>query len=153
MSEPDRPRVLVVDDETDIRQIVGMNLELAGMEPGEAADGEVALEMLASGEWEGCVLDISMPEMNGLEVLQHLRDRDLLDKIAVMVLSANGAPATALQAMTLGAHGHISKPFSPGSVAQGLRRLIDLGPAERAQRRAEIIERAANLERLGIVTI
>ena len=149
----DRFSVLVVDDEDDIRMIVGMNLGLAGMEFGEAADGEEALQKLRSGKWDGCILDLTMPEMTGFEVLEHLRDEKILDRTSVVVLSANGAPATAIQAMELGAHAHLSKPFSPGAVAQAMRELLDLTPTERSERRREMIERASNLDRLGVKTV
>ena len=149
----DRLSVLVVDDEDDIRMIVGMNLGLAGLEFGEAADGEVALEMLRSGNWDGCILDLAMPELNGFEVLEHLRDENILERTSVVVLSANGAPATAIEAMQLGAHAHLSKPFSPMAVAQTMRELLDLSAEERAVRRQEMIDRATNLDRLGVSTI
>ena len=148
-----RRSVLVVDDEEDIRLIVGMNLGLAGMDFGEATDGEEALDMLRSGRWDGCILDLMMPGMDGLEVLTHLRDEHLLDTTGVVVLSANGAPATAIHAMKIGAHAHLSKPFSPGAVAQTMRELLDLSPEERAVRRDEMIERASNLDRLGVKTV
>ena len=149
----DRRSVLVVDDEADIRMIVGMNLGLAGLEFGEAENGEVALEMLRSGNWDGCILDLAMPEMNGFEVLQHLKEEAILERTSVVVLSANGAPATAIEAMELGAHAHLSKPFSPTAVAQTMRELLALPLEERAERRQEMIDRATNLDRLGVSTI
>lgn len=149
----DRLSVLVVDDEADIRMIVGMNLGLAGLEFGEAADGQEALEMLRSGQWDGCILDLAMPEMDGFEVLRHLSEEKILDRTSVVVLSANGAPSTAIEAMQLGAHTHLSKPFSPGAVAQTMRELLDLPAAERDERRKEMIERASNLDRLGVKTV
>ncbi len=148
-----RLNVLVVDDETDIRTIVGLNLGLAGMEFGEAADGQEALSMLRSQRWDGCILDLAMPEMNGFEVLEHLRDEGLLEKTSVVVLSANGAPSTAIEAMEMGAHAHLSKPFSPTAVAQTMRELLDLGPEEREVRRQEMMSRAADLDRLGVKTV
>ena len=149
----ERRSVLVVDDEADIRMIVGMNLGLAGLEFGEAPDGQEALEMLRSGHWDGCILDLTMPEMDGFEVLRHLSEEKILDRTSVVVLSANGAPSTAIEAMTLGAHAHLSKPFSPAAVAQTMRELLDASPEERAERRQEMIERASNLDRLGVKTV
>jgi hypothetical protein len=55
--------------------------------------------------------------------------------------------------MQLGAHSHLSKPFSPTAVAQSMRELLDLSPEERAERRQEMIERASNLDRLGVNTV
>lgn len=126
---------------------------MVGIGFGEAGDGGEALEMLRSGEWDGCILDLAMPEMDGFEVLEHLRDEDILDRTSVVVLSANGAPATAIQAMQLGAHAHLRKPFSPAAVAQTMRELLDLAPEERAERRLELINRATDLDRLGVTTV
>ena len=133
--------------------IVGMNLGLAGMEFGEAVDGNEALEMLRSGSWDGCILDLAMPRMDGFQVLEHLKDEGILDRTGVLVLSANGTPSTAIRAMKLGAHTHLSKPFSPASVAETMKELLELDAEERTELRLEMIDRAGNLDRLGVRTI
>lgn len=147
------PRVLVIDDEPDIRMIVGMNLTLAGMEFDEAEDGRVAIEKLSGGTWDGCILDLAMPEADGFEVLKAMQEMDLIGRMGVLVLSANGAPTTAIEAMELGAHTHLAKPFAPVSVAQAMRELIELTPEQRIERRSEMMERAGNLDRLGVNTV
>lgn len=149
----DRFSVLVVDDESDVRTIVGLNLRLAGMDFGEAANGVEALRMLRSGEWDGCILDLTMPGLSGVEVLEHLSGDGTLERTGVIVLSANGAPASAVAAMQKGAHTYLSKPFSPPAVAQTMRELLGLSPSERATRREQMIERAGNLDRLGVSTV
>ena len=149
----DSLKVLVVDDEPDVRTIVGMNLDLAGMEHGEASDGGEAIEMLASGDWDACVLDLGLPEVDGLTVLQDLKDSGRINDISVVVLSARGSPDAAVQAMQLGAHAHLTKPFSPTSVATLVQELAQLSPDDRASRRTEMIDRAVELERLGMRTI
>lgn len=150
---PSQRRVLVVDDEGDIRVIVGLNLGLAGLEFGEARNGAEALQTLRAGHWDACVLDLSMPEMDGFEVLDALTSDGTIDDLAVVVLSAKGAPAIAIQAMQRGAHAHLTKPFSPAAVAQIVQELIDLTPEERRARRDEMIERAGTLGRLGLRTV
>lgn len=147
------PRVLVIDDEPDIRMIVGMNLTLAGMDFGEAEDGREAIELLKAEEWDGCILDLAMPVVDGFQVLKAMHEMRLIDKMGVLVLSANGAPTTALEAMELGAHTHLAKPFAPASVAGAMRELIGLTPEQRIERRAEMKERAGNLDRLGVNTV
>ncbi|MGH2806822.1 MAG: response regulator [Actinomycetota bacterium] len=147
------PRVLVIDDEPDIRMIVGMNLTLAGMEFAEAEDGRVAIEKLSGESWDGCILDLAMPEADGFEVLKAMQKMDLIDRMGILVLSANGAPTTAIEAMDLGAHTHLAKPFAPASVAQAMRELIELTPEQRIERREEMKERAGNLDRLGVNTV
>ncbi len=147
------PRVLVVDDDSDIRTIVGLNLGLAGMEAGEAANGEDALRMLSSGDWDACVLDLAMPKSDGMTALRQLRDRGLLEDLVVVILSATSSPARAIEGMKMGAHAHLTKPFSPAAVAGVLQDLIDLTPHERTARRLGLLERAGELERLGIETV
>lgn len=146
-------RVLVVDDEGDIRVIVGLNLDLAGMEFGEAKDGAEALQFLRSGDWDACILDLAMPDVDGFDVLRALRDEGIVDQIAVIVLSAKGSPSVAIEALELGAHAHLTKPFSPAAVAQAVDELIGLTPEERRQRRKEMLERAGDLSRLGLRTV
>ena len=146
-------RVLVVDDEGDIRVIVGLNLDLAGMEFGEAKDGAEALQFLRSGDWDACILDLAMPDVDGFDVLRALKDEGIVDEIAVVVLSAKGTPSVAIEALELGAHAHLTKPFSPAAVAQAVEELIGLSPEERRQRRQEMIERAGDLSRLGLRTV
>ena len=130
-----------------------MNLGLAGMEFGEAVNGNEAIEMLRAESWDGCILDLAMPEKDGFQVLQHMNDEGIVEHIGVVVLSANGTPSTAIRAMKLGAHTHISKPFSPASVAETMKELLDRDPAARTKLRLEMIERAGNLDRLGVRTV
>lgn len=153
MIRPKQHRVLVVDDEGDIRQIVGLNLDLAGMEFGEARDGSEALECLRTGDWDACVLDLSMPEVDGFDVLRALDEEGIIERLAVVVLSAKGAPSVAIEALQLGAHAHLTKPFSPAAVAQAVEELIALTPEERRERRQEMIDRAGALGRLGLRTV
>lgn len=150
MTENEIPRVLVVDDEPDIRTVVGLNLRLAGMEFGEAKDGKEALTMLRSGGWDACLLDLMMPGTDGYGVLRGLRSTGLLEEVAVIVLSAKGSPAAALSALELGAHAYLIKPFSAPAISQTIFELIDLTPREREVRRRESIRRAGDLERLGV---
>jgi CheY-like chemotaxis protein len=146
-------RVLVADDEGDIRVVVGLNLGLMGMEFGEATNGAEALSFLRAGVWDACILDLSMPKLDGFQVLKALRDEGITDRIAVVVLSANGTPEIAIEAMALGAHAHLTKPFSPAAVAQAVHELIALSPEERRRRRQDMMDRAGNLSRLGLRTV
>jgi two-component system response regulator ResD len=149
----DRRRVLVVDDEGDIRTIVGLNLTLNGMEFGEAPNGREAITMIREGDWDACVLDLAMPKADGYTVLRELSQTGEINEIVFVVLSARGAPSAAIKAMELGAHAHLTKPFSPAAVAKIIEELIQLSPEERTERRIKMIERAGALERLGVPTV
>ena len=146
-------RVLVVDDESDIRLIVGLNVELAGMQFGQAANGAEAIDMLRTGEWDGCILDLAMPRTDGYTVLRELKKDGTLDQIAVVVLSARGTPQAAIEALEAGAHAHLTKPFSPGAVAKTIEELIEVTPKEREERRRRMLEHAGRLDRLGMPTV
>lgn len=147
------PRVLVVDDDADIRTIVGLNLGLAGMQTGEASNGAEAVEMLAAGDWDACILDLAMPNTDGMSALRQLKENGTLDNLVVVILSATSSPARAIEGMKLGAHAHLTKPFSPAAVATLIQELIDLGPEDRTKRRMGLLDRASELERLGIKTV
>lgn len=147
------PRVLVVDDDADIRTIVGLNLGLAGMQTGEASNGAEAVEQLATGDWDACILDLAMPNTDGMTALRQLKANGTLDELVVVILSATSSPARAIEGMKVGAHAHLTKPFSPAAVATLLQELIDLSPEERTKRRMGLLERAGELERLGIQTV
>jgi CheY-like chemotaxis protein len=152
MGEVEVPRVLVCDDDADIRTVVGLNLGLVGMDFGEAGSGEEALELLSTQEWHALVLDLIMPKGDGIEVLKQLRERSSKD-LAIVVLSARNSPQAALRALKLGAHAHVTKPFSPMALAQVLEELISMSHSEREARRLGSVERASRLERMGIPTI
>jgi two-component system response regulator ResD len=146
-------RVLVVDDDADIRTIVGLNLGLAGMDIGEASNGQEALEKLSTAEWDACVLDLAMPQTDGITALKALRDEGRLADLVVVVLSATSLPARAIEGLAIGAHAHLTKPFSPAAVAGIIQELIDLSPAEREERRRAMLARASEMERLGMTTV
>jgi len=150
---PGTPRVLVVDDDPDIRTIVGLNLTLAGMETGEASNGQEALDQLQSGEWDACILDLAMPKTDGMTALRALREENRLEELVVVVLSATSTPARAIEGLEIGAHAHLTKPFSPAAVAGVVQELIDLTPEARDARRKSMLERASQMERLGMTTV
>ena len=145
--------MLVVDDDPDIRTIVGLNLTLAGMTTGEASNGAEALELLTPGAWDAVILDLAMPRTDGMTALKQLREDEKLDDVVVIVLSATSSPARAIEGLELGAHAHLTKPFSPAAVANIVQELIDLTPEERSDRRKAMLQRASELARLGMTTV
>jgi CheY-like chemotaxis protein len=111
-------QVLVVDDEPDIIQVVSRILARAGHEVLAAADGAEAIAHLADHHVDLMILDLQMPVLDGLSVLELLREQD--DAPAVIVLSANADYGDGARARQLGALAIVAKPFE----AAALRELV-----------------------------
>ncbi len=106
-----KPHILVADDERNIRKTLAMVLEAAGYVVEQARDGEEALEMCRQRHPEIACVDLHMPKVEGLEVLGRIRA--LSPKTAVVIITAYGSAANAVEAMKLGAVDFIEKPFDP----------------------------------------
>jgi DNA-binding response OmpR family regulator len=110
MTQP-QARILVVDDERNIRRTLGMVLETAGYQADGASDGEEALAKCREQHYDIAFVDLQMPKMGGLELTRFLRG--LSSKTAVVILTAHGSAKTAVEAMKLGAVDFLEKPFDP----------------------------------------
>ncbi|HEV8720600.1 MAG TPA: response regulator [Candidatus Binatia bacterium] len=106
--------ILVVDDERNIRNNLGMVLEAEGYEVDKADNGDDALLHVKEGRYDIVFVDIQMPKMDGLELLRYLRG--LRPKMPVVMLTAYGTVSRAVEAMKLGAVDFIEKPFDPKAV-------------------------------------
>jgi two-component system nitrogen regulation response regulator NtrX len=118
-----RPRILIVDDEADIRSSLKMILEYEEMEPLEAADGKQALAMIEKSPPDAMLLDIKMQGMDGLEVLAELRRREV--QFPVVMVSGHGTITTAVEATRLGAFDFMEKPLERDRVLLVLRNALD----------------------------
>jgi CheY-like chemotaxis protein len=107
-------RVLVVDDDANLREVLASLLEAAGHEVATAADGAEALERLRREKFDLMVLDVWMPRMTGTEVLAKLKDMDAPPK--VIMLTADDTPDTLLSALRERAYTYLSKPFDPDAL-------------------------------------
>jgi DNA-binding response OmpR family regulator len=114
-------RVLVVDDEAAIRDIVRRYLEADGFDVVEAADGQDALARMASVDPDLVVLDVMMPGMDGLEVLRHLR---ATSDVYVILLTAKADEVDKLVGLSVGADDYLTKPFSPRELAARVRAVL-----------------------------
>lgn len=104
-------RVLVVDDEPSIVTLVKFNLEQSGFNVDTAADGKSAVEKSKQNNYDLMVLDIMLPELDGIEVLKELRKTDI--DIPVILLTAKDEELDKIIGLELGADDYITKPFSP----------------------------------------
>src|SRR5580704_1805002 len=104
----ERRRILVVDDEPQITRVLRTSLSSQGYDLRVANDGETALEIMKDWSPELVITDLSMPNMDGLELCRKLR---LTTQIPIIVLSVRGEEKTKVQALDAGADDYVTKPF------------------------------------------
>jgi DNA-binding response OmpR family regulator len=114
-------RVLVVDDEPIVREVLSRYLTRAGFEVSAAADGQVALEIFEASRPELVVLDLMLPRVDGLEVFRRIRASD---GAAVIMLTARGEETDRVVGLELGADDYVAKPFSPREVVARVRAVL-----------------------------
>ena len=105
-----------------MREALRRTLELSGYEIQAAADGEQALERIASSPPDAVLLDIGMPGMDGLEVCRHVRR--LGNRVPILMLTARGGVADRIDGLDVGADDYMSKPFDVGELKARLRALL-----------------------------
>jgi len=108
MSE--RPKVLVIDDEPGVRDLISEALSLSGITAVSAADGLEALSFLRREKFDLLILDINMPKLDGLALLEKLRSEGM--SVPVLMLSARADKADINQGLRIGADDYLTKPFS-----------------------------------------
>jgi len=121
------PLVLLVDDDPGIRRSVGAGLELEGFRVVPASGGRAGLAAAASQRPDVMLLDLAMPDLNGLEVLRELRDGG--DDVPVCILSARDEVDDRVRGLEVGADDYVVKPFALEEVAARLHALLRRRPA------------------------
>ncbi len=106
-------KVLIVDDEADILELVGVSLRRAGFETAQAQDGNSAVKMAKKEQPDLIVLDLMLPGMDGFSVFKKLRKDARTRTIPVIMLTAKGQQGDKIAGLELGADDYITKPFSP----------------------------------------
>lgn len=117
--------ILIADDHTDTRVILRHYFEAMGFEVCEATNGAEALECLRQARPDAVVLDIQMPQLDGIAVLREIRSDDLLQDLPVLALSAHALSEEVKEIMTAGADRYIAKPADPKDVIAAIRALIN----------------------------
>ena len=115
---PDVPRVLVVDDEPAMRRFLRASLNAAGCVVEEAGSGAEALRLAASHPPDAVLLDLGLPDLDGVEVVRRLRE---WSAVPVVVLSARGRESDKIEALDAGADDYVTKPFAIGELTARLR--------------------------------
>ncbi len=114
-------KILVVEDERPIADILKFNLERSGYEVAVAYDGEQALEKVAREVPDLVILDLMLPKVDGLSVCRHLRARS---DVPIIMLTAKSEEADKITGLELGADDYVTKPFSPRELLARVRALL-----------------------------
>lgn len=139
-------KVLVIDDEPGIIEIVEANLEGDGFEVISASNGKEGLEKIKSEQPELVVLDVMMPEMDGWEVLRSLEKDEDTAGLPVIMLTAKAADEDYIYGLEEGAVEYITKPFLPQELVNRIKiTLMVLNPRMRDERRRNLITKRKRL--------
>jgi DNA-binding response OmpR family regulator len=124
MAEPTRkPRVLVVDDDAAVRELITVNLELEGFEVASAEDGVAALSAIDAFGPDLVTLDVRMSRLGGFETLERLRADPRTASVPVVMVTRRTQAADRARAEELGVTAYVTKPFEPGELVEVISRL------------------------------
>ncbi|WP_448590957.1 response regulator transcription factor [Thermoflexus hugenholtzii] len=118
-------RILIAEDERDIRELIIFTLEFGGFQVLSATNGEEAVELARQHRPDLIILDVRMPKMTGYEACRLLKSQEETRSIPVVFLSAKGQEAEIRQGMEAGADAYILKPFAPDELIQQVRAILD----------------------------
>ena len=122
-----KSKILVVDDEPDALELIEFNLNAAGFQVLTAADGQEALRKAKSASLDLIVLDLMLPEVDGLEVCKILRRDTTTSAIPIIMLTAKAGEIDRVLGLELGADDYVTKPFSPRELALRVKGLLRRG--------------------------
>lgn len=140
-------KILIADDEQEIRDVLRLYLEKDGYEVTEAQDGLETMKLLGEQEYDLLLLDIMMPGMDGYRVLRNIREKN---NVPVIMLSAKGTESDKILGLDLGADDYITKPFAPleavARVNSNIRRFYALGAREQVQKELQVQDLRLDIE-------
>ena len=129
-----KPKILIVDDEPDAIEMLAFNLRNSGYEVVTAEDGEEALKKAKQDNPDLMVLDLMIPEVDGLEVCKLLRRDPATAKLPIIMLTAKAAEIDRVLGLEIGADDYVTKPFSPRELVLRVKKLLQRGQEEATPR-------------------
>ncbi len=118
------PKILIVEDEPDILQLVTYNLTREGFDVVGVPTGEDGLKEARSGHYDLLLLDLMLPGINGLDVCRTLRREDETERLPIVMLTARGEDIDIVTGLELGADDYVTKPFSPRVLTARIRAVL-----------------------------
>jgi two-component system alkaline phosphatase synthesis response regulator PhoP len=117
-------RILIAEDEKDIRELVVFSLDFAGFEVIAAIDGQDALEKAIASKPDLIMMDVRMPRMTGYEACVQMKQMDELKDIPIVFLSAKGQESEIQTGLEAGAYEYILKPFAPDDLIGRVKQIV-----------------------------
>jgi DNA-binding response OmpR family regulator len=117
-------KILIAEDEADIRELIAFSLDYAGFEVVTAIDGEQAVQKAVQEKPDLIMLDVLMPKMTGYQVCVKIKETDGLRDIPVVILSAKGQEAEIEEGLDAGAYEYILKPFVLDELVQKVKAIV-----------------------------
>src|SRR3954470_108339 len=148
----DAGRILVVDDELHVRQLLRVALAASGFDVVAVATGEQALQSLAQGGFDLVLLDVRMPGMSGIEVLRQVRATKATQATPVILLTGEDDVASRVQGLNLGASDYVVKPFEIEEVVARVHSQVRSRHAWRRQLDKRLLERGEAVRALAAAT-
>lgn len=124
-------KILIIDDDADIRPLLRVTFTKAGHEPTLAARGQEGLDLAATGAFDLIVLDLMMPDVDGYEVTRRLRAAEATQGVPILILTARAQTADYEGALEAGADAYMPKPFEPDHLVQRVTELLHAAGARR----------------------
>ena len=131
-------RLLIADDDNEIRELLEFDLSHSGYDVESAKDGEEALHKALSGNYDLILLDVMMPKMNGFDVCKNIRASK--PEIPILMLTAKGTISDKTEGFDSGADDYIVKPFDIQEVLLRVRALVRRSPSKKIQTSSEILK-------------
>ncbi|MGC1108106.1 MAG: response regulator, partial [Candidatus Acidiferrales bacterium] len=119
-----RARILVVEDDKDIVELVRYNLEKDGYQITACSDGATGLAQIRRSPPDLLLLDLMLPKLSGLEICKEIRRDDRLGRLPILMLTARGEEADRVVGLELGADDYVTKPFSPRELVARVKALL-----------------------------
>jgi two-component system phosphate regulon response regulator PhoB len=129
-----KPKILVVDDEPDVIELVRFNLQNAGFDVMAAESGNEALLKARNGSPDAMILDLMLPEIDGLEVCKLLRRDAATARLPIIMLTSKAGEVDRILGLELGADDYLTKPFSPRELVLRVKKLLQRSREESSPR-------------------
>ncbi|OQY28471.1 MAG: hypothetical protein B6244_06885 [Candidatus Cloacimonetes bacterium 4572_55] len=119
-------KVLIVDDEAHIRDILKLRLQIAGFKTVDANCGKQAIKIIPKENPDLVILDVMMPDIDGWEVCRYIRNQPEVAHVLIVMLTAKNEIRDRELGIQVGVNGYVTKPFSPNELVERIRKLESL---------------------------